>query len=242
MMKLHQMAPAPFCLFFLIKICSFLLYPSLQIPPVKKKTQTNKKTQEINEWQKRRRANSLRGAGPIKRGPRSLRRMRPEREEDERSSPHFLKIDFLSAPRGRLTGRQVGVFFLGLKEEGRLFSNTKADERSLLAGWTVWRCTSRHRANTNSVKLSLVERRKYFRYIMPSCPFQSTWLRDLRIMWLTVAALRCDPINEGPKFKQMNDIRLYLCCATRAFFSLPFSLSNFLQDLEKGLASLHSAL
>lgn len=49
MMKLHQMAPAPFCLFFLIKICSFLLYPSLQIPPVKKKN-PNKQKNTGDKW------------------------------------------------------------------------------------------------------------------------------------------------------------------------------------------------
>lgn len=73
---------------------------------------SQKKHRRENERQKRWRAESLRGEGPIKRTPFSLQRMCPEMEGDERSKKNsslfFLKIEFCFTLRGRLTGRQVG--------------------------------------------------------------------------------------------------------------------------------------
>lgn len=108
------------------------LVPLLLLPFIA--NPSSKKHRRENERQKWRRAKSLGGEGPIKRGPLSLQRMRPEMEEDERSgkkkncSLYFLKIDFSLTPRGGLTGRQVGVWIEGgreLKEEGRLFQTQK---------------------------------------------------------------------------------------------------------------------
>lgn len=93
---------------------------------------------------------------------------------------------------------------------------------------------------------------KYFRYIMLSYPSPFHFNRlvhDLHITWLTVAALRCNPINAGPKFKTEKwYMTVFMLCypCTFLFHSLSLALSlfpsNFLQDLENVLASLHAAL
>lgn len=54
--------------------------------------------------------------------------MKEVKKEKKNCSLYFLKIDFSLTPRGRLTGRQVGVWIeggRGLKEEGRLFQTQK---------------------------------------------------------------------------------------------------------------------
>lgn len=123
----HAQIPQPFYQNPLVPI---LLLAFIANPP-------SKKHRRENERQKWRRAKSLRGEGPIKRAPfpskecaQRWRKMKEVKKKKKKNllSLYFLKIDFSFTPRGRLTGRQVGVWIEGgreLKEEGRLFQTQK---------------------------------------------------------------------------------------------------------------------
>lgn len=126
-------SPSPF-----IKIRVFLFYsfPSLQILPVKKHRRQNEK-------QKRRRAKSLRGEGPIKRAPfpskecaQRWREMKEVKGKKKNCSLYFLKIDFFFYSE-RKANREAGWGLDWRRERieggGQVVSNTKADERGLLA-------------------------------------------------------------------------------------------------------------
>lgn len=147
--------PNPPALFTKTRLFLFCSFPSSQILPVKN-------TGEKMRGRKWRRAKSLRGEGPIKRGPvlskecaqrwskmKEVKKRRRKRRKKKNVSLYFLKIDFSRTPRGGLTGRQVGVWIeggRGLKEEGRLFQTQKQMKESLLAESTVgWRHAAHRR-------------------------------------------------------------------------------------------------
>ena len=85
----------------------------------------------------------------------------------------------------------------------------------------------------------------FFLHIHPlSPPLQSTRVWFTHYVTHSSGLVAANPINVSPRFKQRNDIRLYLCYAASALFPfiLSLSLSNFLQDLENALASFHAAI
>lgn len=127
----------PKSLGFYIKTRLFLSdsLPSPQILAVKKKRNTGEKMRG-RKW---RRAKYLRGEGPIKRGLFSTEEC-AQRWREMKGGKKLLFIlskdrffFFSFTARGRLTGRQVGVWIEG---GGQVVSNTKAHESSLLAEQT----------------------------------------------------------------------------------------------------------
>lgn len=220
---------------------------------------SQKKHRRENERQKRWRAESLRGEGPIKRTPFSLQRMCPEMEGDERSKKNsslfFLKIEFCFTLRGRLTGRQVGEQWRRRagcfkhksrwkKSFGRIdcvmethymhctpqLTNTQESRFNHQIQFSFPLIDSFHHFQSHKIMFCALVN-KYFSYLVlfpppqPVCPpFQSTcqWFTH----YMSHSRSPCwNLINVGPKFKQKNDIWLFLCCATRALFSFILLLS-----------------
>ena len=126
---------------FFVKTCLFLFYsfPSSQILPAQK----HKSENERQKWWSEK---SLRGEGPIKQAPFPSKEcaqngVRWKKFKKKICSLYFLKIDFFLYSK-RNTNREAD-WGLDLRRErieggGQVVSNTKADERSLLAEETVW--------------------------------------------------------------------------------------------------------
>lgn len=113
-------------LFIKTRLFLFYSFPSSQILPVKN---TGEKMRGRNGGEQ----NLSEEKGPLSEPPfpckECAQRWRKMKEVKKKNcSLYFLKIDFSFTPRGRLTGRQVGVWIEGgreLKEEGRLFQTQK---------------------------------------------------------------------------------------------------------------------
>lgn len=132
----HAQIPQPFYQNPLVPI---LLLPFIANPP-------SKKHRRENERQKWRRAKSLRGEGPIKREPfpskecaqrwRKMKEVKKKRKRKKKRRSILSKDRFFSYSE-RKANREAGWGLDWRRERieggGQVVSNTKADERSLLA-------------------------------------------------------------------------------------------------------------
>lgn len=132
-----------------------------------------------------------------------------ERSKKKNSSLFFLKIDFSFTLRGRLTGRQVGVWIEGgreLKEEGRLFQTQKQMKEvfwwnRLCDGDTHYMCCTHTLAYTSLQMQTRVREKSRFQEVIRSLFyyfFHSAAIPDIDLFYHIVSrkTMFCALVNK----------------------------------------------